>query len=190
MLHECPNCRGGVSFLRTIRTTAWGSFPCKVCGSVLGISFPRRLLAVGIWLAVLLLTMEVLRLHTWGRLVSYTAMAVVLVAIFYLCEKVVLLDRRAFTCKRCGYDLHGLPEPRCPECGTGFDPAERERILARIHSPLPKARYRWIAPLVVVLLALTVAAGLWFYREASKAAANRAASPTTQPSPPASQGDD
>lgn len=25
-------------------------------------------------------------------------------------------------CTECGYDLRGLPEPRCPECGTPFDP--------------------------------------------------------------------
>lgn len=25
-------------------------------------------------------------------------------------------------CLNCGYDLRGLPEPRCPECGRGFDP--------------------------------------------------------------------
>ncbi len=24
-------------------------------------------------------------------------------------------------CLKCGYPLHGLPEPRCPECGTAFD---------------------------------------------------------------------
>ena len=24
------------------------------------------------------------------------------------------------TCRQCGYDLQGLPEPRCPECGTSF----------------------------------------------------------------------
>ena len=23
-------------------------------------------------------------------------------------------------CAKCGYNLHGLTEPRCPECGTGF----------------------------------------------------------------------
>lgn len=28
---------------------------------------------------------------------------------------------------KCGYDLRGLPEPRCPECGRAFDPAEVER---------------------------------------------------------------
>jgi len=29
-------------------------------------------------------------------------------------------------CLRCGYLLRGLPERRCPECGTEFDPAEPE----------------------------------------------------------------
>ncbi|RJP36293.1 MAG: hypothetical protein C4547_07575 [Phycisphaerales bacterium] len=24
-------------------------------------------------------------------------------------------------CRKCGYLLRGLPEPRCPECGTAFD---------------------------------------------------------------------
>ena len=34
-------------------------------------------------------------------------------------------------CAQCGYELRGLPEPRCPECGTPFDP-ERHRVeLAR-----------------------------------------------------------
>lgn len=26
-------------------------------------------------------------------------------------------------CPRCGYELRGLPHPRCPECGTPFDRA-------------------------------------------------------------------
>jgi hypothetical protein len=40
----------------------------------------------------------------------------------------ILAHRRAprmdaSRCPNCGYLLIGLPEPRCPECGTGFDPA-------------------------------------------------------------------
>ena len=29
-------------------------------------------------------------------------------------------------CAHCGYDLRGLPEPRCPECGAPFVPADGE----------------------------------------------------------------
>lgn len=28
-------------------------------------------------------------------------------------------------CKRCGYNLRGLPGPQCPECSAEFDPADR-----------------------------------------------------------------
>ena len=31
--------------------------------------------------------------------------------------------RRNGLCLTCAYNLTGLPEPRCPECGTEFDPA-------------------------------------------------------------------
>ncbi len=31
---------------------------------------------------------------------------------------------RGLCCRKCGYLLHGLTEPRCPECGTAFDPGK------------------------------------------------------------------
>ncbi len=37
-------------------------------------------------------------------------------------------------CLRCYYDLRGLPEPRCPECGRLFNPAD-----PRTYSPTPSA---------------------------------------------------
>jgi len=46
---------------------------------------------------------------------------------------VVLLRKRYWPvyapgqCVRCGYDLRGLPNPRCPECGTSFTTPEPRR---------------------------------------------------------------
>jgi len=41
------------------------------------------------------------------------------------------------TCRRCGYDLHGLTNPRCPECGAGFRPERppANRLTAFIQKP-------------------------------------------------------
>jgi hypothetical protein len=38
-----------------------------------------------------------------------------------------LVDKGVAICLRCGYDLRGQVDPRCPECGTPFD----ERLLGR-----------------------------------------------------------
>ena len=40
-------------------------------------------------------------------------------------------------CARCGYCLVGLPEPRCPECGTPFDPSI-PRSQTRVESLMQK----------------------------------------------------
>jgi hypothetical protein len=39
-------------------------------------------------------------------------------------------------CYRCGYDLTGLPEPRCPECGLDFDWAD-----PRLRAPEPQIAF-------------------------------------------------
>lgn len=40
-------------------------------------------------------------------------------------------------CPNCGYNLFGLPENRCPECGDPFDPDE---VIARLPKPISRAR--------------------------------------------------
>ena len=168
MALQCPNCREPVSFFRSIRTTAWGRFPCKACGSILGISVKRRLLALLPWLAMVALLMGVLQIQRYGALALLLVFTGVFVAIFYLLEDVVLIERRAFCCKKCGYDLQGQIDQRCPECGQPFDPTEKARILARAGTPPPKARHRWIMVVLVLLLLASLAANLITYRAASK----------------------
>ncbi len=60
----------------------------------------------------------------WGLQALYSAVAPVL-----LLSLAVMVRRRLWPiypleqCAKCGYDLRGLPEPRCPECGEPFGPA-------------------------------------------------------------------
>ncbi len=50
-------------------------------------------------------------------------------------------------CLGCGYILDGLPEPRCPECGRGFDPND-----ALTYTIKERRRSGWAA-LVAALVA-------------------------------------
>lgn len=76
-------------------------------------------------------------------------------------------------CFSCGYDLEGLPERRCPECGTAFDPqamlAEIERarpdrleVIAQLLAiPFSAAMFGmggWLGAAIIVLLLLPGAA--------------------------------
>jgi hypothetical protein len=142
------------------------------------------MLAVGIWACVLAALILTVRAHTWGTPAYLGVMLITLLPIVYACERITLVERRAFTCRRCGYDLHGLPEPRCPECGSAFDPSERERVQARIDSPPPRSRYRWIATVLLVLLGLSMLVGLILtYRAAPTPGPVPTPRPTSVPAP-------
>ena len=39
-------------------------------------------------------------------------------------------------CAKCRYPLRGLPEPRCPECGEGFDPYDPHTFLVADQRPM------------------------------------------------------
>src|SRR5215207_7045524 len=68
-------------------------------------------------------------------------------------------------CLDCGYALHGLPEPRCPECGRAFDPLDPKTMnMGRELSELAKwvlGPVRW--PVSVMSYA-AVAVALWYAR--------------------------
>jgi hypothetical protein len=56
-------------------------------------------------------------------------------------------------CRRCSYPLIGLAEPRCPECGTGFDLTDRRTFRRRPKSPLRRGA-AWAT--IVVLLSMGI----------------------------------
>jgi len=56
-------------------------------------------------------------------------------------------------CRQCGYNLHGLPENRCPECGQAFDP-NNPKTYWRHAATL--SRRRWAKRIIVALLTLLI----------------------------------
>lgn len=167
---QCPNCREPVSFLRSLRTTAWGRFRCEMCGSILGISLQRRTLAVLVWTAVVGLLVLTARRQGYPPLLVLSMLIVMFPIALYLFEEVVLIEARSFCCKKCGYDLRGLRERRCPECGTDFDPAEKAVIPAGAASAPPISR-RSLTVIALVLMGLLLAglAANFFMLRASRA---------------------
>ena len=51
-------------------------------------------------------------------------------AMLYLARYTQRMKKLPF-CAECGYDLQGLPENRCPECGTAFDPAQFDAAMVK-----------------------------------------------------------
>jgi hypothetical protein len=80
-----------------------------------------------------------LTIPAWALLVLFAAYP-----IFALYRWLPHRGRRVGCCRHCGYDLTGLPSPRCPECGREFDPERLRRDRQQLHDARARA-VRWLA---------------------------------------------
>jgi len=70
----------------------------------------------------------------------------------------------AMFCRHCGYNLQGLPENRCAECGRTFDPNSRKSYSIHSGSPSRRRRARRIVAsfIAIILLAGAGVFSLWW----------------------------
>jgi hypothetical protein len=68
-------------------------------------------------------------------------------------------------CLDCNYPLHGLPTPRCPECGREFDPADPQTMnMGRELTAWMKWLLGPIRRLVMIASWAAIAFALWYAR--------------------------
>jgi hypothetical protein len=65
-------------------------------------------------------------------------------------------------CKTCGYVLDGLSENRCPECGRGFDPANRRTFRGK--PPASRRRKFFLRSVVVIFILVLAQPIILFWR--------------------------
>lgn len=183
MLATCPNCKEPIPWHRLFLTTAWGSWRCGKCNSLLGVNVKRRLVLVfvAVFLALLLAGWASRRFPTVADTPVMLGVFAAVLVIHFLCfERARLIERCGFRCQSCGYDLQGQVEPRCPECGREFDAGERTdmRRLSSADVAEQARRRRWVKWVGVAFLVALVAAqilGLYFWRRVGRTSIRPAA---------------
>ena len=150
----CPLCATRLSPFRLFFTPAWGQFVCKGCGSVLGVNILWRLgvLLPPTLLAGLFIYSYATRIAP-GSFLVMPAFIVLMALVFLLLDQPRVIEAVASRCRKCGYDLRGQSQGRCPECGTEFD------LQAARASIQPKPR-RWAALTVTVFLFIILTTSL------------------------------
>jgi hypothetical protein len=152
-------------------TTAFTRWECPGCGSILAVSVSRRIL-IGLTAGCIPLGISV-GLRPYGAALAYTFLIALIVGLIlillYFFDQAVVVERRGLRCKKCGYDLQGQTEARCPECGTAFEPA----LLASKGLAGAGRRHRttWVWTIVAVvtlMLLASVLLGLHQWRRAAR----------------------
>ena len=136
--------------------------------------------------AVLILVM-VLHVANWGYWLALPVLAAVGYVNFVFFDRAVVLERAGFRCRRCGYDLRGQVQARCPECGEQFDatePAFAQADIRKDPPPASRPRFRlgWTL-LICVPLTVTLVLGVVYFKRVRARAALRGAAIPQQTAP-------
>ena len=164
---ECPNCRQPIARYRLFFRTAWSRWRCDGCGSLLGIDIRRRFLAVIPWIAILFFLLRVVHITRLGLLIALPTIICAGLLNFFLLDRAVVHERTGFRCRKCGYDLQGQTESRCPECGLVFDSAELATYKAKpdmVRKPQSRWGFRIATALLIGLITALLIMGLIFFR--------------------------
>jgi predicted nucleic acid-binding Zn-ribbon protein len=167
---ECPNCRVRIPFLGTFTKTLWSRWECAQCGSLLAIDVKRRLLGAAMCGAVPFLIIFISRRMGLNYQHVMPSIIIVIGVVLYFLDSVVVIERTGHRCRRCGYDLQGQIDARCPECGEAFD-VTKAGAVRRSRRSLGRRRAvdRVIVAVMIGLVVLNLL-GLYVLRRAQRKA--------------------
>ena len=164
---ECPNCRQPIARHRLFFSTAWSRWRCEGCDALLGVDLKRRFLAIIPWIAILFFLLQVVHITRLGLLIALPTIIVAGMLNFFLFDRAVVHERTGFRCRKCGYDLQGQTEARCPECGLEFDSADLDTYKSKpgtVRKSQSRLGFRIATALLIVLLTALLITGLVFLR--------------------------
>jgi hypothetical protein len=134
---------------------------------LLGVDIKRRLLATIPWIAILFFLLQILHITRLGLLIATPTIVVAGLFNFFLFDRAVVHERTGFRCRKCGYDLQGQTESRCPECGLEFDSAELAAYRAKPDMPRKSPSrfgFRIATALIIGIITALLITGLLCFR--------------------------